>query len=429
LVVGLLLVGENPSAIRPPHGLATDAGAVWSEDGFNGAHTGFNSSETVIGPHNVSRLRLAWRAQTPAAMTPSVWSAVTVSGSAVYAGSSDGTWAFEKASGKPIWHDAWTGNTGASAPCFAGGRAYIGNARGVLYAIDPRNGHKEWAIETQPQNYPRAALTSPSAAADVIYVGSFAHGSFAVRSGPTLLWAAESGTHTTSPTVTRDTVYLGSSEGVQALGRDSGAGKPSWGTRFSVPSQTFSAPSASAQGLYVSATAPSGRGPIGFLYDLNRSSGSEVWRFPRIGARSRPLSQPAVGGGFVYVTASSGLVSRFDGSTGQRSWTFPASGSPPSGQFSWWRPSLADGVLYVGGVGRHKEMLLALSANTGIELWQHVWHEQFDGRAVSSSEPAVAGGWVFVSNSYDWRGLGKNAAGVYAFKVPDSSTRFRMPGR
>lgn len=415
-VISALQGRRSPS----PSGAVVRVGfgsGMWSEDGHDPAHTGFNPTETLLGPGNVSRLRRAWQAQTPGAARPSVWSAVTVSQGRVYAGSNLGTWAFDEANGTVLWHDAWTGNTEASGPCVAAGRLLIGNARGELYVINPVNGNRIWAWQTQPQVSQHVALTSPSANGDVVYVGSFGDGTVALLAGVNELWTADSGTHTTSPTVVGNTVWLGSSDGVQALEAATGAGRPTWGARFSPPSQTFTAPTVSGGFVYVAASRPGHGGRSGILYDLNRYNGSAVWRFPLAGDRSLPLSQPAVGDGFVYVVSSRGLVSRLDARTGQRSWTFPSSGAPPSREFFWWRPSLANGVLYVGGVGPRREVLFALDAVTGVKLWSHDWPEPFPGREVSSSEPAVAGRWVFVSSSYNERGPSKSAAGVYAFAL------------
>jgi len=418
--VVVVLVLTFASSGSPGHRTNPANYSVWGQDGFDGSHSGFNPYERFLGVGNVPRLHLAWTAQAEAGHVPTQWSAVTLDHGLIYAGSNQGTWAFSASTGKRAWFLPGTGDTSRSAPCVVGNRIYVGSAEGELFALSAGTGRIEMEFQTQPQTAHPAPLTSPVPAAGRILVGSVGGGTFAVAPfpRPTLLWRVGYGTHTTSPTVIGRTVLLGSSDGVQAIAVGTGHGLRAWGNRFNPTGLQFSAPALSDGSAFVNGNGLSGR-RNGYLYALDVANGQEIWRFPNSGARSAPLGQPAVARGFVYVASGRGVLSELDAFTGQRDWIFPPNGRS-TGQTFFWRPSVANGVVYVGGVGPTGPDIYAIQAGTGLHLWRYQWNQPLSqpARDESSSEPVVAGRYVYVSNSSKGPAPTASKAGIFAFTAP-----------
>ena len=400
-VILVLLLTRNPgNASRP--GLGGVPPGSWSQDGHDPAHTGFAASERVLSSGNVDRLALLWRAQTPSGATPRQWSSATVVAGRVYVGSSMGTWAFDAGSGRLVWHNAGTGDTTRSAPSLVRGRVYLGNAKGILFALSARQGRRLWMVSTQPGALTVAPLTSPTVVGDTAYIGSVGGSVWAYRdrgSRASLLWIADQGTRTTSPTFVNGRVYIGSGAGVQALDGKTGQGIPDWGSGSGPPGVRFSAPAVAGGRVVVSAAEGSATHRIGIVYSLDRATGRELWSFVDHGHPIGTVSQPALGGGFVYVGSSSGTLIRLDANTGHPSWTFPPAGREFGGELFWWRPTLANGVVYIGGVGRGHADVYAVRSADGTQLWHYAVKETVPPSSVSASEPVISRGRLVVTVS------------------------------
>ncbi|HYR12792.1 MAG TPA: PQQ-binding-like beta-propeller repeat protein, partial [Mycobacterium sp.] len=103
----------------------------------------------------------------------------------------------------------------------------------------------------------------------------------------------------------------------------------------------------------------------------------------RIPSGTITYSAAAVAGGLVYAgTNTSGAVYAFDAKTGTIRWMFQT-----AGHNVWAGPSVAAGVVYVGGDDQN---LYALNAATGAKLWS------FNAGTPIVNAPAVVGGVVYL---------------------------------
>ena len=159
----------------------------------------------------------------------------------------------------------------------------------------------------------------------------------------------------------------------------------------------------------------------GYLFNLDRRTGKEVWRYdlgdersprilahqivadvdPRIGEFDFENSSPTpqLADGVLYVGSGDGSFHAVDVETGKRIWRFeaPENGQPP--EPTPWNPegsnkirtdALIDGPRVVFGSFGHK--LRALDRKTGSEIWQK------DLRAEISSSPALVDGKIVVGS-------------------------------
>lgn len=241
----------------------------------------------------------------------------------------------------------------ASAPAVAGGTVYASGTNG-LAAFRASDGTQSWNFT------PAATDTDPS---------SF-------------------GTLSSSPAVTNDTVYVGSSDG-NLYAVDANNGDERW--RFATGGSVYSSPVVVNDRIYVGST-------DGRVYALD-SNGDEVWR----ASTGRPvLSSPAVANGTVYVgngegggndvTAEGGVVALDATNNGAQLWSFQPAVPAFEGDGPFYStPAVDDGTVYIGNRGR-RTAVYALDADTGKKQWQF---GQNPGISIDCS-PAVANGTVFV---------------------------------
>jgi outer membrane protein assembly factor BamB len=198
-----------------------------------------------------------------------------------------------------------------------------------------------------------------------------------------------------TPAVTGDMVYVGSTDGnLYALDRRNGEER--W--RVNVKSPVSSSP-AVAQGIVVFGSRD------GAFHAVDAQSGGLRWKF-----ETGPLmawewgfegwdiytSSPVVVDSAVVFGAGDGVLYALDLASGGELWKFSTEGRIRS------TPAIADGAVYVGSAdGR----AYALDLKTGREIWRH----ETDGVAIRSadqgvdrksiiSSPTVAGGTVYIGS-------------------------------
>jgi len=198
-----------------------------------------------------------------------------------------------------------------SSPLVVGGRVFVGDWRGRVYALSANTGETRWTFQTGGKI--KSALTL---AGNRLYVGSYDHHVYALnaRTGK-LLWKAGA---------------------QQRLGRR--------GTFYSTPAAAYGR-------VYVGST-------DGKVYSFGASTGKLRWAQ---GTGGYVYSSPAVWRRRVYVGSYSKKLICFDAATGDERWSFEANG-PISGS-----PTIIDGVVYFATL---KERTYALDARTGRLLWQ-----------------------------------------------------------
>ena len=112
----------------------------------------------------------------------------------------------------------WRRRIGPSetSPLVAGGRVYVGDWNGYVYAFDARTGRKIWQYRTDGAVKGGVALSGHR-----LYVGSYDHNLYALDAGTgRLVWRASSqdrlgsrGTFYSTPAVAYGRVYIGSTDG------------------------------------------------------------------------------------------------------------------------------------------------------------------------------------------------------------------------
>jgi outer membrane protein assembly factor BamB len=243
-------------------------------------------------------------------------SSPAVSRGIVYAGSGDGhLYAIDARSGKERWRFK-TANRVRSSPAIADGVVYFGSRDGRIYALDAQTGKAKWtfeidgfSIDSVKEGYDRLSINStPSLSADGLFVGSrdgheyaldrrtgklrwkFGHKVTFVPGSPEVSWVDA------SPSLWRDLVLVGSSDGRTFHATRAATGEEAW--RFSTASNVLSS-AAVAGGIAFFGCEDS------HLFALDAATGKELWRF-RAGG---PINaSPAVAGNLVVVGSDDGKL-------------------------------------------------------------------------------------------------------------------------
>lgn len=250
-------------------------------------------------------------------------------------------------------------------------------------------------------------LLAPSGAVvaqDAMFRGGPTHEGVYASASPTLkslVWKFKTGGRVlSSPAVSGDRVYVGSSDGLlYAIDRASGAER--W--RFASKGPIASSPAVHGDLVYVSSL-------DGNVYAIERATGKQRWAFATKGERrfTAPgihgaipptermpdpydvfLSSPAIANNTVYIASGDQHVYALDAATGVVRWQFEAADVIHAS------PAVANGLVYIGSWDRN---LYALEAATGRERWRYTTGNDttiYNQIGIASSA-AVAGGVVFV---------------------------------
>lgn len=259
-----------------------------------------------------------------------------------------------------------------SSPVMAGSTIYIGSGDGNVYAINAATGVVQWRHETGA-----AVASTPAVANGLVFVngndGRFralraddGRVAWSVTTGAAiaLKWGYESGEiYTSSPAIEAGVVVFGSQDGhVYAL--DAATGRQRW--RFRAAGRVYASPAIAGQAVYAADQA-------GFVYAIALTSGRQLWRFATEGTRLNSAdwgydrttvqSSPAVVGGAVYVGARDGFLYAINRTTGTERWRHDH-------RISWVNssPAVSEGLVYAGSSdGR---FIQAVDTATGQERWR-----------------------------------------------------------
>lgn len=241
-------------------------------------------------------------------------------------------------------------------------------------------------------------------AQDAMFRGGPAHEGNYASPAPTLATVAwkfkTRGRFLSSPAVSGDRVYIGSSDGrLYAVDRSTGTER--W--QFATEGPIASSPAVHGNLVYISSV-------DGNVYAVDAATGTRRWAFvtrgerrftapgihgaiPRTERMPDPfdvfLSSPTVVGNTLYIGSGDQHVYALDATTGALRWQFAA------GDVIHASPAVANGMVYIGSWDRN---LYALDAATGTERWRYTTGNDtvsYNQIGIASSA-AVAGGLVFV---------------------------------
>jgi len=248
-----------------------------------------------------------------------------------------------------------------------------------------------------------AVCLAKSAGAQSMFRGGAEHLGVYQSAAPSLkeiAWSvAAGGRIVSSPLVVSDAVYFGASDGfLYAVNATSGT--QVW--KFDGHGAINSSP-AFADGLVI-ASSLNGR-----VYAVDAETGKQRWEF-RTGGEQRftargihggqphtevmpdPfdvfLSSPTIVGDIVYIGSGDHNVYALDAHTGALRWKFA------TGNVVHASPAVSNGVVYIGSWDRN---MYALNASTGHELWRFTTGEDtlFNNQVGIASSAAVANGVVY----------------------------------
>ena len=245
--------------------------------------------------------------------------------------------AYDAVSGQMLWSVKI--GPSESSPIVAGGRVYVGDWTGKIYALDARSGRTIWSYQTGGAIKGALALEG-----NRLYIGSYDSHVYALNAASgKRLWRASaqarlgnSGTFYSTPTAAYGRVYIGSTDDkVYSFGASSG--KLRWSR--STGGYVYSSPAVWNQRVYVGSYS-------GKFSAFDAASGRPIWSFKSNG----PISgSPTVLAGVVYFATLSGRTYGLDARTGKVLWTFP------DGKYT---PVISDGRrVYLVGYGRIYGML------------------------------------------------------------------------
>ncbi len=240
----------------------------------------------------------------------------------------------------------------ASSPAIDHGVIYFGTSKGYFYALDPATKQQKWKIKIEDD-----LSTDPAIVDGMIYVAGDKY------------------------QITPGVDVINSERSLYAL--DQQTGKQVW--QF-IPPGTNDMPGRLGDpivvdGVVYCASLDYGYSGPGHLYALDSKTGKQLWSY----TPNQTLSFSdllVVSDGLVYVVVNNGPLYAVDAKTGAERWLVGVGASATA-------PSLAGGVLYIGG----GDALYALDAKTGKTL-----HKLAVGMSIVQP-PVIADGVVYVVGS------------------------------
>jgi outer membrane protein assembly factor BamB len=380
-------------------GLVPMAGAAnWAQTYYNGAHTGYNSTEKTLGVSNVPSLQLLWAAGVAGGVTN-----LAVDEDVVYAtGQANDLVALNATTGVQLWSANTGGNTGTNAIATGGGLVFVqcdltdqgGTPYGAICAYKAKTGKLVWQISDPCNCLPESRVSGPLVyAGGVVYFGYSYGGTTAIT-------------------------------GIYAV--QASSGEQLWGALEEF-NNGWSVSGAAVAGseVYVDANNYSS----GQIYALAASTGDQTWTTPVNGGANTSIS---VSGGVVYAstewTGTNATVYAVKATTGATLWSY-AYGTENwcGGAEAPSPPAIAKGVVYFQGVDGN---LYALKAKNGSLMWVETPNEGECDHYTSS--PSIANGVVYINGGdnagFDANTTAYNATtGALLWSSPSPHGTLEMP--
>lgn len=291
-------------------------------------------------------------------------------------------------------------------PIVANGVIYFAPQDGYIYAVDAATDHMRWRFQRTVNVSAQVGIDGyPALDGATLYVASDGGTVYALdaQSGKErwLFTLPDSKGHIyAAPAVGRGKVYVSSGNGANAFyALDEATGKIAW--QFTVPQGFDGYPLLSGDTVYVGAD---GYTQAAF-YALDADTGKVRWQFQ---ANDAVITRPGFDGANLYIGALDSSLYQVNATSGKVGWHVTLASSDtlaalPTGA----APTVADGVVYVGGKSGVVE---ALDAATGARRWQHTVDGSVD------SPPTIVGGAVYVTTE---------KGSVYALRASDGALAWK----
>lgn len=199
---------------------------------------------------------------------------------------------------------------------------------------------------------------------------------------PSTIWRYETGgTHTSSPAVVNNKVYVGAwDNNIYCL--DSLTGSPIW--VYTTADIIVSSPAAVDEKVYVGSKDD-------YIYCLDGNNGSLVWKYQ---TGDGVCSSPTVVGGKVYVGSNDGYCYCLDANNGGLIWRYQTRGHIVCS------PAVVDGRTYLGS---WDEYIYCLDANNGSLIWtSYAGHIEYPSPSISEGKVYVGSRSWFDETWHDY---------------------------
>jgi eukaryotic-like serine/threonine-protein kinase len=302
-------------------------------------------------------------------------------------------------------------------PVIANGAIYFAPQDGYVYAVDAVTGHVRWRFQRTVNISAQVGIDGyPALDGDTLYVASDGGTVYALdaQTGKErwLFALPDSKGHIyAAPAVGRGKVYVSSGNGTNAFyALDEATGKIAW--QFTAPQGFDGYPLLSGATVYVGADGYT----LASFYALDADTGKVRWQFQ---ANDSVITRPAFDSNSLFIGALDASLYQINAASGEVGWRVGLASSDnlpalPTGA----APTVADGVVYVGG---ESGVVEALVAATGTLRWQH----NVDGSI--DSAPAFVGGAVYVTTEKGSVYALRAADGALAWKYADGGLIYASP--
>lgn len=231
-----------------------------------------------------------------------VYSSPLFLGGNVYVGSNDrNLYCLSAASGEPVWKFRSGGDI-MSGPAISGNFLYFLCSDGSLYSLKVKDGQFFW--KTQVPGIGQM-LSTPAVSGDSVWVASGKNlYSLKARTGTIAFSVALGRETTTSPVMTKDTVFIGNADGVY-FAVDARRGAVKWKTDLKFP--VLSTGTIVGDKVLVGTT-------NGFVYALQTSNGTPLWKYkvhPGVKNPNHVAAAPIVSRGSLYIVGDDGALYGF----------------------------------------------------------------------------------------------------------------------
>ncbi|PSP65746.1 hypothetical protein BRC79_08330 [Halobacteriales archaeon QH_8_67_27] len=299
----------NATAVLADGTLYVGAGGAGDSDGS------FHALDPVTG-------ETKWSIDTPAPVT----SAAAVDGGFVFFGTSNGSlYALQTGDGSELWSEQFKTTEAFTAPVVADGSLYIGSNGSRVYEFDMLNGEQQWNQATFG-----AITASPVVTDGMLYAPSGDSDLYAYTTSGSLEWQLSFDGSVNGVSYRQRRLYATTES--NDLAQVNTNGSVDW--RTSLGDGIASTPAVTEDRVVVGARDNT-------LYAVNRTNGTELWRFT--GASDGVTAPPAVADGTVYVGSRDGNVYAVDLETGDEEWSFGTDNNIEEAA-----PVVAGGRVYIG---------------------------------------------------------------------------------